>query len=121
MPNVLVVDDEPSLVQFVGMVLEQNGYTVLQASNGVEALMVYSSYHTRVDVVLTDVQMPGMNGIELAKRFRALNPLVRILLMSGYVPDDLEIPPGLMLLEKPFMPKQLIRALEQTLAVGLKR
>ena len=88
MPSVLVVDDEPVIVQLVAMVLKQIGYAVLTASGGVEALMVYSSYHAKVDLVLTDVVLPGMNGVELANRIRALDPTVKVLLMSGSVPDD---------------------------------
>jgi len=115
MPSVLVVDDEPALLQFVSMVLQQSGYTVLTASNGVEALMVYSSYHEKVDVVLTDVQMPGMNGIELTKRLRAINPEIKILLMSGYVPDGLAVPHGVRLLSKPFLPNRLMEAVKEML------
>jgi CheY-like chemotaxis protein len=116
MANVLVVDDEPSLLQLVVMILKQNGHTVLSASNGVEALMVYSSYRSNLQLVLTDVVMPGMNGIELAERFRAVDPSIRILLMSGFVPDDLEVPKDLPLLKKPFQPEGLVEAVKQTLA-----
>jgi two-component system, cell cycle sensor histidine kinase and response regulator CckA len=116
MANVLVVDDEPVLLQLVSMILKQNGHAVLSASSGVEALMVYSSYQSRVDLVLSDVMMPGMNGIELAERFRALNPNVKILLMSGYVSGNLELPADIELVKKPFLPNQLIELVEQTLA-----
>ena len=118
MPSVLVVDDEPVIVQFAAMVLKQNGYGVLTASGGVEALMVYSSYQSKVDLVLTDVVMPGMNGVELANRIRAFDPTIKILLMSGSVPDDIKVPPDLQLLAKPFIPKQLIKIVEQTLEVA---
>ena len=118
MPSVLVVDDEPVIVQLVAMVLKQNGYAVLTASGGVEALMVYSSYHSKVDLVLTDVVLPGMNGVELANRIRALDPTVKIVLMSGSVPDDIKVPPELQLLTKPFLPTQLIKVVEQTLEVA---
>jgi CheY-like chemotaxis protein len=83
-----------------------------------EALMVYSSYQSKVDLVLTDVVMPGMNGVELANRIRAFDPTIKILLMSGSVPDDIKVPPDLQLLAKPFIPKQLIRIVEQTLEVA---
>ena len=118
MPSVLVVDDEPVIVQLIAMVLKQNGYAVLTASGGVEALMVYSSYHSKVDLVLTDVVLPGMNAVELANRIRALDPTVKILLMSGSVPDGIKVPPELQLLAKPFVPTQLIKVVEQTLEVA---
>jgi CheY-like chemotaxis protein len=116
MANVLVVDDEPGLLQLIVMVLKQHGHTVLSASNGVEGLMVYSSYHGNIDLVLTDVQMPGMNGIEMAERVRAINPGARILLMSGFVPDNLAVPGEFQLIRKPFMPKQLVEYVAQALA-----
>jgi len=115
MANVLVVDDEPMIVQFVTMALKQHGHTVLTASGGVEALMVYSSYHSKVDLVLTDVVMPGMNGVELAERIGALDPIVKILLMSGSVPEDIKVPPDLQLLPKPFVLTQLIPIVERAL------
>jgi two-component system, cell cycle sensor histidine kinase and response regulator CckA len=116
MASILVVDDEASLVQLVTMILRQSAYTVLSASSGVEALMVYSSYRTEVDLVLTDIMMPGMNGIELAQRIRALKPTVKILLMSGFTPDNIEVPGDLPLLKKPFLPARLIETVEAILA-----
>ncbi len=121
MANVLVVDDQPSLLQLVSMILTQTGHTVLCASSGVEALMVFSSYHSKIDLVLTDLQMPGMNGIELLNRIRALDPSVSVLLMSGFVPENLEIPEGLRLLNKPFPPGELVEAVEQALAASRAR
>jgi two-component system, cell cycle response regulator CpdR len=118
MANVLVVDDEPALLQLVTMVLKQSGHTVLTASSGVEALMLYSSYQSKVDLVLSDVMMPGMNGIELAKRCRALNAGVRILLMTGYMSGNLEVPHDIQVLQKPFLPAHLIEVVEQTLQAG---
>ncbi|HWB87446.1 MAG TPA: response regulator [Bryobacteraceae bacterium] len=116
MANVLVVDDDLNLLRLVAMVLKQNGHTVLSAVNGVEALMVYSTYHSRFDLVLTDIQMPGMNGVELAYRVRALDRSVRILFMSGFVPEGIELPPDITLLQKPFPLDQLIQTVGQTLA-----
>jgi CheY-like chemotaxis protein len=121
MANVLVVDDQASLLELVSMILTQTGHTVLCASSGVEALMVFSSYHSKIDLVLTDVQMPGMNGIELLNRIRALDPSISILLMSGFVPDDFEIPEDLRLLNKPFQPGELVEAVEQALATARSR
>lgn len=118
MATVLLVDDERFLLDFVSMVLQQAGYDVLSASNGVEALMIYSSYKSSIDLVLTDVVMPGMNGVELAERLRALNPTVRILLMSGFVPDNIAVPEGLQLLQKPFQPSRLLEAISQSLATA---
>ena len=116
MAAILVVDDQPDLLGLTAMILKQSGHAVLCASSGVEALMVFSSYRAKIDLVLTDVVMPGMSGVELAARLRALDPLVKILLMSGFVPDDARLPKDLLLLRKPFLPDGLIEAVEQILA-----
>jgi CheY-like chemotaxis protein len=121
MANILVVDDDPSILQLVIVILTENGHTVLSASTGLEALMLYSSYRREVHLVLTDILMPGMDGIELAKRLRAINPTVKIMLMSGFVPDDIEIPKSLQLLKKPFLPDWLVAAVDQILATEIYR
>jgi CheY-like chemotaxis protein len=118
MASVLLVDDERFLLDFVSMVLRQAGHDVLSASNGVEALMIYSSYRSNIDLVLTDVLMPSMNGVELAGRLRALNPELPILLMSGFIPDEIAVPDNLQLLQKPFQPGQLLEAIRQSLATA---
>lgn len=115
MATVLVVDDDAGVRQIVGMILKQNGHEVLWASNGLEALMVYTSYRSRLDLVLTDVDMPQMNGIELATRIRASDPSKKILLMTGRPLDDLEWPEDCPMLSKPFGPDQLIAALDSAL------
>jgi len=116
MAGILVVDDDSGLLGLVTMLLKQRGHTVLAASNGVEALMVYSSYRSSIDLVLSDVLMSGMNGVELAERLRAFNPALTILLMSGFVPDDIAIPADLQLIPKPFNPGRLIEVIEEALA-----
>ena len=115
MATVLLVDDERSLLDFVSMVLREAGHDVLNASNGVEALMIYSSYKSSIDLVLTDIVMPGMNGVELAARLRALNPKLLILLMSGFVPGDITVPHDIQVLQKPFQPSRLLDAICQSL------
>jgi two-component system cell cycle sensor histidine kinase/response regulator CckA len=67
MANVLVVDDESAIVQLLTLALNQSGCTVLNASSGVEALMPFSSYRSKIDLLMTDITMPGMNGLELVE------------------------------------------------------
>ena len=115
MATVLVVEDNEALRQLVVMLLQQKGHDVLWASNGLEGLMVYSSYRAHVGLVLTDIDMPQMNGIGLATRIRALDPSRKILFMSGAASDN---PNGLgnyPLLSKPFRPEQLIAVVEGAL------
>src|SRR5436309_15069394 len=117
MATVLVVDDDEGVRQLVVMILQQKGHHILWAANGLEALMVYSSYRLNVDLVLTDIDMPQMNGIELAARIRARDPSRRILLMTGRGADKFQGADGYPMLAKPFVPAQLIRAVEEILMV----
>ena len=121
MASVLLVDDDRSLLGLLTMVLQQGGHEVHGASNGVEALMLYSSNRPKIDIVVSDILMPGMNGVELSARLRALNPKVRILLMTGFVPDEITVPDDLQVLQKPFEPASLIDAIEQRLSVPLAK
>jgi DNA-binding NtrC family response regulator len=117
MPRVLVVDDDEHVGRIAAIILMQKGYEVLQACNGLEALMVYSSYRQKIDLVLTDVDMPQMNGLELAGRIRGRDPARRILLMSGGTSEDLGNSKDHPFLAKPFLSTQLIAAVEAALTV----
>ena len=110
MATVVVVYDDPGMRQLARMILEQCGHVVLSASNGVEALMVYASYHSRLDVVVTDVDMPQIRGIELAARINGMNRPKRIVLMTGSLPE--KVPEYCTLLTKPFRPDELIAAVQ---------
>ena len=111
MATVLVVDDDPGMRKLACMILEQKGYVVLSASNGVEALMVYTSYSSRLDLVLvTDVNMPQMGGIELAARIHAMHPSKSIVLMTGSILE--EVPEYCTMLSKPFQPDELTAAVQ---------
>ncbi len=85
--TVLVVEDEPALRELAARVLTSAGYTVLQAANGPDALALLSRHPAPVDLVFTDVVMPGMNGRELAARLAVLRPAIRVLYTSGYTED----------------------------------
>ncbi|WP_447974360.1 response regulator [Nitrospira sp. Kam-Ns4a] len=85
--TILVVDDEPMIRQWLQSALEQFGYTVLQASDGAEALELLSHNWEPIHLVLTDVQMSGMDGLELAERLAVAHPEVKVLFMSGHFPS----------------------------------
>jgi CheY-like chemotaxis protein len=82
--TILLVEDEAFVRKATGEVLESAGYNILMAENASDALEVYCKCDEPIDLLISDVIMPGMNGQELAARFEALFPRVRILLMSGY-------------------------------------
>jgi DNA-binding response OmpR family regulator len=116
MATILVVDDEAAIRQLVELILKMNGHIVMEAANGLEALMVFSSYHSRLDMVLTDVDMPQMDGIELVGRIRMLDPRARILVMTGRREDSVERLENCPVLLKPFKPEQLKTAVNAVLS-----
>ena len=87
--TILVVDDEVSLRQLLVRQLRGEGYTVLEAGYGMEALAVARTSDEQIHLVLSDIRMPGMLGTELAQRLVAEHPSVRVVLMTAHVLDDL--------------------------------
>ena len=85
---ILVVDDDPTVLQLASTVLERGGYKVLEACGGKAALDVAKRFEGAISLLLTDVVMPGMPGRELATRFRERYPAVRMVYMSGYTEDE---------------------------------
>jgi CheY-like chemotaxis protein len=83
---ILLVEDEPQVRKLTRLLLEQGGYRVVEAENG-EAALTLAEQIPGIDLVLSDVSMPRMNGVELERRLRTRLPKVRVLLMSGY-PDS---------------------------------
>ena len=82
--TVMVVDDEPSVRHLASAMLKRSGYTVIEASDGLEAERIAAERKDRVDVLLTDIVMPGMRGPELAARLRRARPTLRVVYMSGF-------------------------------------
>ncbi len=115
MAAVLVVEDNEALQKLVVMLLEQKGHNVLSASNGLEGLMVYTSYRAHVDLVLTDIDMPQMDGIQLASRIRAQDPARKIVFMSGRAPENSGELGNSRVLSKPFSPDKLFAMIEDVL------
>ncbi len=119
--TILLVEDEAPVRSITRQLLQRNGYTVLEASDGQTALaLVDGTQHgTQVDLLLTDVIMPGMSGRELAAQLMARRPALRVLFMSGYTDDAVVrhgmLEPGLAYLEKPFRPPTLLRKVREVL------
>ncbi|MFZ0234480.1 MAG: PAS domain S-box protein [Candidatus Acidiferrales bacterium] len=111
--TILLVEDAAALRKLTRMLLTQHGYHVLSAANGVEALQKAQQKPERIDLLLTDVIMPGLNGRALAERLATLQPGLKVLYMSGYT-DDAIVNHGVLgagntLLHKPFSEENLIR------------
>ncbi|WP_437538704.1 ATP-binding protein [Sorangium sp. So ce726] len=117
--TVLVVEDDDAVRKLIVDVLERRGYGVLSAASGEEALaMLAREGEDAVDLLLTDLVMPGMNGRELAERAVAIHPRARVLYISGYAEDVLagaEPDRELALLQKPFTPETLAHRLRELL------
>lgn len=108
---VLVVDDERAVRLIAVRVLEQGGFGVLQAGDGMEALTLIQSGAEALDVVVSDIVMPRMNGVELMQTLSATHPDLPMVLMSGYAHPDLSargIEAPCSVLSKPFPPELLL-------------
>ncbi len=111
-PTLLLVEDEPALRMLVVTMLEEEGYLILQAGNGLDAIAVAEHHRGDIDLLLTDVVMPRMSGPELAQKLRGLRPGLEVLFMSGYN-DSRLVHRGVEetkvnLLVKPFSPDELV-------------
>ncbi|HWP26059.1 MAG TPA: PAS domain-containing protein [Xanthobacteraceae bacterium] len=118
--TVLLVEDEQGLRGLNARGLASRGYHVLEASNGVEAIEVFDRHDGKVDLVVSDVVMPGMDGPTLLKELRRRDPNVKIIFVSGYAEEafDKSLPKGeqFSFLPKPFTLKQLVAAIKETMA-----
>lgn len=117
--TILVVEDEAPVRMVVRRMLEREGYTVLEAPNGPDALRLVETSARHIDLVLTDVVMPEQSGRAFAERLALRRPGMRVLYMSGYTDDEIlrrELtPPGARFLQKPFTPQRLARAVREAL------
>jgi two-component system cell cycle sensor histidine kinase/response regulator CckA len=117
--TVLLVEDEDAVRSFAARALGQRGYHVLQATTGAEALEVFTSHDGEVDLVVSDVVMPEMDGPTLMKHLRSARPDVKIIFISGYAEDafrkNLSENEDFMFLQKPFDLKQLAAAVKAAL------
>jgi two-component system, cell cycle sensor histidine kinase and response regulator CckA len=87
--TVLLVDDDADVREYVREVLEMTGVSVLEAADATAALAIATSAPSSINLLLTDVNMPGIDGVELARRLRRLRPEIRVRYMSGSDPHDL--------------------------------
>ncbi len=119
METVLLVEDEEMLRALARQVLQRNGYRVLEASGGPEAVEIFERHEGPINLLLTDVVMPKMSGHELAQRLTMLSPELKVLYISGYAEQEL-VGRGLSsnswaLLQKPFTPDALARRVRELL------
>jgi DNA-binding NtrC family response regulator len=115
--TILIVEDEASVRRLCRSVLLSAGYRVLEASDAAEAEALLERADEPVDLLLTDVLLPGTTGRELAERGRARHPALRIVIMSGYPETSVEEkrPGQARFLQKPFPPGVLLRVISEVL------
>ncbi len=115
--TILLVDDDELIRRFVQRILQEQGFHVIEACDGAEALKVASAYTEPVDLLLTDVIMPKVNGLALTRRLMQERPGIGVLYMSGYVEKSMLLAthPESILIQKPFTPDALIAAVRQVL------
>jgi signal transduction histidine kinase len=117
--TILLVEDDPMIRTLVAQTLELQGYTVLLAEEGWEGVKVARQYKGKIDLLFTDVVMPGLGGAELAVAAKELYPEIEVLFMSGYSRSQLNeegVPPDAVVLEKPFTPDKVVTKVRQLLA-----
>jgi two-component system cell cycle sensor histidine kinase/response regulator CckA len=105
------VDDEATVRHYAARVLERDGYNVVQASDGAEALDLVRAEKIHLDIVVSDIVMPQLNGVQLMERLSASHPHLPVILMSGYAPAELTalgIAAPCSILMKPFPAERLL-------------
>jgi len=116
--TVLVVEDEPAVRMLIAEALSEAGYRTLEAENSEAALEILKS-STSIDLLATDVVLPGRNGRELAESGRRLRPNLKVLLMTGYAEkaalDSERLKDGMRLIAKPFSPSELSKVVQEIL------
>ena len=117
--TVLVVEDDDTVRNLCGRILERLGYKMMPARDGAEAIAVAQKYGDRIDLMLTDVVMPGMNGSELATQLVLHHPEMKVLFTSGYTDDAISrhgvLDEGVSFIGKPYTPLALARKVREVL------
>ena len=116
---ILLVDDEPMVLEMGADVLESLGYRVLQASDGLEAVEIFQTHQNEIALVITDIVMPKLGGMETAERIRQIQPNIKIIFSTGYDPDSTLTKSILanheLILSKPYHIKDLSTAIAKKL------
>lgn len=117
--TILVAEDETSILNVLRMLLTRMGYRVLAMPSAEEALLAAAAHKEQIDLLITDVVMPGMNGFELARRIRAERPDMKAMFISGYTPDSIskygKLDKDVVFIQKPFTKEALAKKVRQAL------
>jgi two-component system, cell cycle sensor histidine kinase and response regulator CckA len=113
--TILLVEDEDALRAATGEFMQSLGYTVLTASDGAEAMRICEAHSGSIDLILTDLVMPGITGTELVEMVHSNHPEIRVIYMSGYTDRRIDLDPEVILLQKPFQLSVLAAKLREVL------
>ncbi len=117
--SILFVEDEEALIEMVRLLLESKGYTVFTAKDGIDAIKVYEEHEREIKLVLTDMGLPGMIGIELFKELREINPNISVIMASGFFEPDVKselFKAGAKgFIQKPYSPDELLKKMREVL------
>ncbi|MGD0200688.1 MAG: response regulator [Bryobacteraceae bacterium] len=120
MRTILVVDDEPMALKLVQSVLERRGFQVLTSTSPTQALRLFQEHAERIELLISDIVMPEMDGGELANHIVARNPELPVLFMSGFVTEhevaDTSLIAQFAFIRKPFRPATLVQAVQKMLS-----
>ena len=116
MATILVAEDEDSIRKLMEMILVSAGYRVLTAANGVEEVALYRSYTTQIDLVITDLNMPVLDGYQAVLLIHETKPDAKIICMTGYAGQP--VPDCTKFLAKPFTPPELVQCVAESLRGG---
>ena len=113
--TILVVEDEPAVRQLVSAALERAGYRVLEARNGEKAMSLFDANEADIDLLLTDLRMPQMDGAELVRRLRSRAPGLKVICVSGYPGTGIDLSITEHYLAKPFSKTDLLNKIREVL------
>jgi two-component system cell cycle sensor histidine kinase/response regulator CckA len=115
--TVLVVEDDPAVLEVVTLILKSAGFTILPASNAAEATRLAGGFAGTIHLLLSDVEMPGISGPDLALGLKSMRPKLRVILMSGHADGALLVLNyGWHFITKPFLPQMLVTVVKDVLA-----
>jgi CheY-like chemotaxis protein len=116
--TVLVADDDPDVRAYASEVLQVGGFATLEAVDGLDALRIAETTRRPIEILVTDINMPGLDGLELARRVQALRPTTGVVYMSGAPPDVVAAwgqLTGTIFLRKPFGPDVLLEGVRDVM------